>query len=163
MLINSASIFICHYLITTKRRRLHVWVVYDSNRIPKALRDYRGLSAFPTTPLINVFVCKVLQDKDVSEEAGCLNYENLFLYTQFDAKQAIKCQSIWNLQPFFYFYCWDKVFIQELASAQNAMSNLLYIILLCWLPAADAQLLQHSPESALWKGLLCLNNLLNII
>lgn len=72
-------IFICHDPITTKRRRLHVWVVYDSNRIPKALRDYRGLSAFPTTPLINVFVCKVQQDKDVSEEAGCLNYENSFL------------------------------------------------------------------------------------
>lgn len=31
------------------------------------------------------------------------------------------------------------------------------------LPAADTELLQHSPESALWKGLLRLNDLLNII
>lgn len=34
---------------------------------------------------------------------------------------------------------------------------------LCNLPAADTKFLQHSPESALWKGLLRLNDLLNII
>lgn len=37
------------------------------------------------------------------------------------------------------------------------------LLLLYSLPAANAELLQHSPESALWKGLLCLNDLLNII
>lgn len=37
------------------------------------------------------------------------------------------------------------------------------LLLPCSLPAAQAELLQHSPEPALWKGLLGLNNLLHVI
>lgn len=36
-------------------------------------------------------------------------------------------------------------------------------LLWCSLPAAEAELLQHAPEPALWKGLLGLNDLLDVI